>query len=126
MKVCCSLQGTSLTFIRKTRHTYTHIPFICNCFDCTSCILVNSHLKSRHHPVSLKLIIFTITFRSIDGKSNQTIMFFSTLFCLSFYFVITKKKICNNNNKKEENAEILRLANNHNTAQVPSYCKVQK
>ena len=45
---------------------------------------------------------------------------------MSFYFVITKKKICNNNNKKEENAEILRLANNHNTAQVPSYCKVQK
>lgn len=35
-------------------------------------------------------------------------MFFLTLFCLSFYFVITKKKIYNNNHKKEENSEILR------------------
>lgn len=66
--------------------------FICLFFNGTSyCNLVNSHLKSRHHPVALKsmIFIFTTTIRPINRKiqSKPLHLFFFCNFICFFAFL---------------------------------------
>lgn len=80
----------------RTLTSDARIPFIHDLFIClfstvlVYCNLVNSHLKSRHHPVALKsmIFIFTTSIRPMYWKiQSKTIMFFLFFFIcfLSFY-----------------------------------------
>lgn len=80
----------------RTLTSDAQIPFIHDLFIClfstvlVYCNLVNSHLKSRHHPVALKskIFIFTTSIRPMYWKIQSKplcFFFFSLYVFLSFY-----------------------------------------
>lgn len=96
----------------RTLTSDAQIPFIHDLFIClfstvlVYCNLVNSHLKSRHHPVALKsmIFIFTTSIRPMYWKiqSKPLCFLFFSLYVFCLFTVIRKKKIYNNNNRKEK------------------------
>lgn len=81
----------------RTLTSDAQIPFIHDLFIClfstvlVYCNLVNSHLKSRHHPVALKskIFIFTTSIRPMYWKiQSKTIMFFLFFFICFFVFLL--------------------------------------